>query len=70
RMAERAFVLAPLNELAPDLKPPGSDRTVAELLLACAVVPGELRPWSGIARWPTVGLAEPLSTPPVGAGDN
>jgi 3-oxoacyl-[acyl-carrier protein] reductase len=34
RMAERRFVLQPLADLAPDLTPPGMDRTVAELLAA------------------------------------
>jgi 2-amino-4-hydroxy-6-hydroxymethyldihydropteridine diphosphokinase len=31
RMAERPFVLAPLAEIAPDLAPPGWDRTVGAL---------------------------------------
>lgn len=35
RMHERAFVLAPLAEIAPDLLIPGQGK-VAELLLACA----------------------------------
>ena len=32
RLAERAFILVPLAELAPDLKVPGFNRTVTELL--------------------------------------
>lgn len=32
RLAQRRFVLAPLAELAPRLRPPGHDATVAELL--------------------------------------
>jgi 2-amino-4-hydroxy-6-hydroxymethyldihydropteridine diphosphokinase len=32
RLSERAFVLAPLADLAPDLRPPGMDQTVRELL--------------------------------------
>jgi len=34
RFAERAFVLVPLSEIAPDLRDPRSCRTVAELLRA------------------------------------
>ena len=34
RLAERAFVLAPLAELAPDWIPPGQSRSVAALLKA------------------------------------
>ncbi|NMM44642.1 2-amino-4-hydroxy-6-hydroxymethyldihydropteridine diphosphokinase [Rhodospirillaceae bacterium KN72] len=37
RLAERAFVLAPLGDIAPDFVGPGLDATIAELL---AVVPG------------------------------
>jgi 2-amino-4-hydroxy-6-hydroxymethyldihydropteridine diphosphokinase len=32
RLAERAFVLVPLADLAPDLRPPGSALTVGEML--------------------------------------
>jgi len=31
RMAERQFVLQPLSELAPDLRPPGMDQTIQAL---------------------------------------
>lgn len=34
RLAERAFVLIPLNEIAPDLRDPRSGRSIAELLAA------------------------------------
>lgn len=36
RLAERAFVLVPLHEIAPDLRDPRSQKTVAELLAALA----------------------------------
>jgi 2-amino-4-hydroxy-6-hydroxymethyldihydropteridine diphosphokinase len=37
-MAERAFVLVPLNELAPDLVPPGEDQhSISEMLKAVDV---------------------------------
>jgi 2-amino-4-hydroxy-6-hydroxymethyldihydropteridine diphosphokinase len=40
RLAERAFVLVPLAELAPDLRPPGSQQTVRQLLEALGKVEG------------------------------
>ena len=36
RLAERAFVLVPLNEIAPNLRDPRSGKTVAELLRTLA----------------------------------
>lgn len=35
RLADRRFVLEPLNEVAPDVKVPGSRKRVAELLQSC-----------------------------------
>jgi len=35
RMHERAFVLYPLQELAPDLRIPGQDKDIAHLLMDC-----------------------------------
>jgi 2-amino-4-hydroxy-6-hydroxymethyldihydropteridine diphosphokinase len=35
RMAERRFVLAPCAEIAPDMRSPLHDRTIAELLASC-----------------------------------
>jgi len=59
RMAERAFVLVPLAEIAPHLLIPGSGKTVAELLHTLqttrkgdvdAVVPIENEMWRTTAR--------------------
>jgi 2-amino-4-hydroxy-6-hydroxymethyldihydropteridine diphosphokinase len=38
RLQERAFVLAPLLEIAPNLKHPLLDQTITELAAACAGV--------------------------------
>jgi 2-amino-4-hydroxy-6-hydroxymethyldihydropteridine diphosphokinase len=42
RLAERRFVLAPLAEIAPELRPPGLGATVAGLLARCQD-PAEVR---------------------------
>ena len=43
RMAERAFVLVPLVEIAPDLVHPATGKTVRELLLDITEKPGVFR---------------------------
>jgi 2-amino-4-hydroxy-6-hydroxymethyldihydropteridine diphosphokinase len=43
RLAERAFVLAPLAEIAPDLRVPPEHRTIAELLGRLRTAPGSGR---------------------------
>lgn len=43
RMTERAFVLVPLAEIAPDLIHPGSGKTIKELKLAIREVQGVLK---------------------------
>jgi 2-amino-4-hydroxy-6-hydroxymethyldihydropteridine diphosphokinase len=40
RLAERAFVLVPLNEIAPDAKDPSLRRTVSQLMESLFPVPG------------------------------
>ena len=46
KMMERAFVMVPLAEIAPDLIPPGSDMTVREMKQALNEVQGVLK-WEG-----------------------
>ncbi len=49
RLAERAFVLVPLAELAPDLKPPASPAAIAEM--AESIDSGGLRLLAGSEWW-------------------
>jgi 2-amino-4-hydroxy-6-hydroxymethyldihydropteridine diphosphokinase len=46
KMKERAFVLVPLSEIAPELLFPGSDKTIKEMAQALKEVQGVLK-WEG-----------------------
>jgi 2-amino-4-hydroxy-6-hydroxymethyldihydropteridine diphosphokinase len=46
RWKDRRFVVEPLADVRPDLKPPGSRRTVREVL--AALPPGGVRVWNGL----------------------
>lgn len=46
RMAARRFVLAPLADLAPDLRHPGTRRTIREMLQAAPVQDVRLHTWT------------------------
>lgn len=50
RLHERAFVLEPLCEIAPDLVHPVLDERMAALLADCGGR-DEVRPWDGRAEW-------------------
>jgi 2-amino-4-hydroxy-6-hydroxymethyldihydropteridine diphosphokinase len=75
RFTERAFVLAPLNEIAPSLRDPRSGRTVAELFNALrsatheidAVVQIDSDPWrTAVAGAFAAGSSSPVSDPDQG----
>src|SRR3546814_14054145 len=56
RLSERAFVLQPLVELAPEWRHPGSGLTAAEML--AELPPGQQVEPPGLpCRWPTSGVA-------------
>jgi len=50
RMHERAFVLVPLGEVAPEVELPGTGKSVQQLL---AELPDEEK--AGVRNWPSVG---------------
>jgi 2-amino-4-hydroxy-6-hydroxymethyldihydropteridine diphosphokinase len=60
RLAERAFVLEPLCEIAADLVPPGLDAGVAEL---AARVRDPAAAWRFEGGWPAAGAGEEVSWP-------